>query len=92
MESPTPYIPTNAAHLWDWFWTLSSQRTESHPLRFGDIDSASRLLGWNVRQPEIEVLLSMDIAYRDELRIEQSAMEARQKWEAEQRGGKGRRG
>lgn len=59
-------IPYEGTHLWDWFWELSGRRHASFGIAlipFSEIKSWLFISRKEVYPWELEVLLSMDLAY-----------------------------
>lgn len=72
-----PNIPNEVEYVFVWFWRLSSQRrggfSGPDALGWDTILSWSTLTGLEVRPGEVEMLVAMDSAYRDEVSREQQA-------------------
>lgn len=66
-----PEVPECVAHVWRWFFDLSSRRSAgmSGPaaITWGEISAWRDLCGIMTRPYEIDMLLSMDNAYRKAL-------------------------
>lgn len=65
---PQADTPTQFFYVWQWFWKLSDRRAigesgAQQPLSCTEIRGWSDLLGLEMRQPEIEMILEMDAAY-----------------------------
>lgn len=84
-ESPEIEVPTEAEHVWDWFFELS-QRRRSGPeaLSFGEVGEWQRLTGNIIRPEEVRMIMAMDDAYVAEARKEQADMAERQREAAKQ--------
>lgn len=84
MESPEIEVPLEGAHLWDWFWTLSSRRRGGpEALTFAEVGEWQRLTQTMVRPEEVALLMKMDDAFLIEMGKEQKAAAERAR---EQRG------
>lgn len=76
--SPELQVPDEAAHVWDWFWTLSARRRSGpEAISYAEIGEWQRLAGMPVRPEEVEMLIQMDNAYLDEVGLEQRAQAER---------------
>jgi len=67
-------VPDEAAHVYEWFWTLSAQRAQGpEPISWQAIRAWSELTRTAIRPEEVDMLVAMDAAYRAELHKEQEA-------------------
>lgn len=75
-----PEIPKAGEHVWEWFWRLSTQRRSgmagAEAFGWEAIHAWARLTGTIVRPEEVEMLVMMDLAYRNEVGSEQRAKQA----------------
>lgn len=64
-----PEIPAGGHHIWGWFWRLSNMRGASDagpcPLTVDATEAFARVTGERIAREEIDVLLDMDIEYRN---------------------------
>ncbi|WP_426314527.1 phage tail assembly chaperone [Methylobacterium fujisawaense] len=64
-------IPTEAEHVWAWFWDLERGRRAGfspEPFAYADIAAWARLCGEELRPWEVRALMAMDGARRGEHR------------------------
>lgn len=77
-----PELPEYARHVWEWFMQISRQRQGGfngpEPISWRDIAAWRDLTGTLITDTEIEMLVAMDAAYR-----EQAAKERDERNEAE---------
>lgn len=67
-------LPSEGAHLWEWFWTVSRRRrTGPEAITYSDLDAWRRLTRTPVLPEEIEILMRMDDAFLTEVREELAA-------------------
>ena len=72
--APPVEIPSEGAHLWHWFWSLSNRRPSGpEPLSYAEVGEWQRLTHTPIRPEEVEMLMRMDDAYLAEVRKEQAA-------------------
>ena len=72
-----------ASHVWEWFWTLSSQRGSgfgsAQALSWSEIADWAKLTRTLVTPEEVKMLVAMDMAYRSTASDEESAKREKQK-------------
>lgn len=80
-----PEVPKPGRHIWEWFWRLSNMRSANDngpaPLTVDAIEAFARVTGERVSREETDLLLDMDIEYRNA--IAELRQEAEDEAEAE---------
>lgn len=76
-----PEVPDAARHVWEWFWTLSSQRRSGmggpEAIGWDEISAWACLTGTLTRPEEVAMLVAMDGAYRAAYGEEQASRRSR---------------
>jgi hypothetical protein len=69
-----PEIPDCLTHVWGWWWELHSRRQPAFdgeaPLSYADIYHWSQLTRNIITPDEIQILMRMDDAYREQMAVE----------------------
>lgn len=65
---PEPNLPAVGAYLWGWFVDLSSRRLpgmDITPIVWSELRAWQELRRLDIRPEEVDVILSIDVAYRE---------------------------
>lgn len=81
-DSPDVDVPDAGQHIWEWFWKLSAQRDRSmgvSPLKMADVWAWNDLGRISINPNEFDILLDMDLAYREQQTLEEADQRERNK-------------
>lgn len=66
-----PDLPDYAEHLVEWFWTLRDASGSNgfgfNPINYSLIESWVKMTGEIITPAEIEVIVAMDVVFREEM-------------------------
>ena len=65
---PEPTMPDVGVHLWEWFVSLSSRQLpgmDVTPITWAELLAWTELRQIDIRPEEIDVMLALDVAYRE---------------------------
>jgi hypothetical protein len=92
VTAPEAEPPQEAEHVWGWFWALNAQRRSGpEALEYREVQAWSELTATPIRPIEVQMLMSMDGAFRAAVNAERAEQRKAKKDEPKPPPRRGRR-